>query len=421
MVKCKIPRKVSNVTICVQLENGKREIGVFSATVTIEKILDNLGIEFNTETAIIIFMHKEIYSKEFETTTIKSLGLTNGKALFRLLQRDPKKFQEQAHVYNISQKPKIPKIEECDETKPKRAPLVDPKNKALNPLSIIKSEKQKPETSQEAKSEECKTKETYQKVLNDGSNKLIQKIDETLMEIDGNVESCSLPTEELIEEPKVEYLGDRDAILFNQTGAKTIQQADIPDDFFELTRNDAKALLRDVKKMQSTLEETPLLTEAQRELEKNKGRLHRLYKYQETIIRIQFPNQLILQGRFRPLENIQAVKDFVRKYLENPESDFTLYTAPPRCNLSPKKNLIDQDLVPSAIIHYSGSSDLRLDIKSKLTDPAAASIQALKIRLKTTRNDTEMTVDVAQPPETPIPEQMPEMEGTNARPLPKKD
>lgn len=129
-------------------------------------------------------------------------------------------------------------------------------------------------------------------------------------------------------------LGERGALLFNQAGARAIHQADIPDNFFELTMNDAKSLLRDVKKMQYTLEDAPLLTAAQRELERDKARLSRLHKYQQAIIRIQFPSQLVLQGHFSPLENVQAIKDFVKTYLEHPESDFTLceYTISTSCS-----------------------------------------------------------------------------------------
>lgn len=76
--------------------------------------------------------------------------------------------------------------------------------------------------------------------------------------------------------------------------------------------------------MQSKLEDSPLLTSAQRELAKDKQKLNRLHKYQKAIIRIQFPNALVLQGLFNPIETVQTVKDFVKSYLENPETDFSL-------------------------------------------------------------------------------------------------
>jgi tether containing UBX domain for GLUT4 len=119
-------------------------------------------------------------------------------------------------------------------------------------------------------------------------------------------------------------LGERNALLFDQAEAKNMDQDYIPDDFFELTVNDAKVLLRDMKKMRSMLEDSPLLTAAQRELEIDKAKLNTLHKYQQAVIRIQFPNQLVLQGLFGPLETVQAIKDFIKPYLEYPENDFVL-------------------------------------------------------------------------------------------------
>lgn len=140
---------------------------------------------------------------------MKSLGLGNGKALFRLLQRNPEQLKEQAHVYNIPSKPKVPKTEESADSRTKRVPIVDSKSKVSDPLSVLKSEKPKRETSCEReKQKEChsKTEETEQIALNDNSNKAVQKKNETPMEVDGNVESCSATSEEIAEEPKVEYV-----------------------------------------------------------------------------------------------------------------------------------------------------------------------------------------------------------------------
>lgn len=112
--------------------------------------------------------------------------------------------------------------------------------------------------------------------------------------------------------------------MFNQAGAKALPREDLPDNFFDLTVEDAKALIRDAKRQREELEEAPLATGAQRELESNKSTLNKLHKYRRAVIRIQFPNQMVLQGLFGPLETIETIKDFVREYLSNPESEFVL-------------------------------------------------------------------------------------------------
>lgn len=60
MVKCKNPRKVTNVTICVQMENGSRVTGEYPTNVNIAKILTDLKVDCNTESAVIIFTQREV-------------------------------------------------------------------------------------------------------------------------------------------------------------------------------------------------------------------------------------------------------------------------------------------------------------------------------------------------------------------------
>lgn len=112
--------------------------------------------------------------------------------------------------------------------------------------------------------------------------------------------------------------------MFNQAGAQAVSHEDLPDNFFDLTVDDAKTLLRDAKRQREDIEGAPLTTNAQRQLERNRATLNKLHKYRRTILRIQFPNQMVLQGIFGPLETVQLVKDFVKDYLANPEEDFTL-------------------------------------------------------------------------------------------------
>ena len=112
--------------------------------------------------------------------------------------------------------------------------------------------------------------------------------------------------------------------MFNQAGTQALPREELPDSFFDLDLQDAKTLLRDAKRRREQLEEAPLLTEAQRQLDQNKHILDRLVKYRRAVIRIQFPDQFVLQGLFEPLETIKAIKDFIKSYLENPDCEFTI-------------------------------------------------------------------------------------------------
>lgn len=59
---------------------------------------------------------------------------------------------------------------------------------------------------------------------------------------------------------------------------------------------------------------------------------------------------------------------------------FCVDKTPPRYDLNAEKNLVDEGLVPSAKLYYAGSSDLKPEVKSKLTDPSAATYAAEKTR-----------------------------------------
>ncbi|KAG8042514.1 hypothetical protein G9C98_005148 [Cotesia typhae] len=198
--------------------------------------------------------------------------------------------------------------------------------------------------------------------------------------------------ETIVNEP-IDFLGERNALVFNQVGAQAVSHEDLPDNFFDLTVDDAKTLLRDAKRQREDIEGAPLTTNAQRQLERNRATLNKLHKYRRTILRIQFPNQMVLQGIFGPLETVQLVKDFVKDYLANPEEDFTLYCTPPKKNLTPQSRLIDENLVPSAIIYYSGSSKLKADLNTKLVDPKIASVHAIKSRIAMTRDEPNNSGD----------------------------
>lgn len=96
------------------------------------------------------------------------------------------------------------------------------------------------------------------------------------------------------------------------------------DSFFDLTVNDIKVLLRDLKTQSQELENAPLMTSKMRELEHDNQTMLKLNRYRTTVIRIQFSNRLVLQGIFLPSDTIQQVVDFVRGFLNDPNLDFHL-------------------------------------------------------------------------------------------------
>ena len=273
------------------------------------------------------------------------------------MHRDPEKLKEQAHVY-VPSTPKVPKTECNEDEKPRPSPIVDPfKRKFVDPIAIIKAENKgctKNQDDMETEKESKITNVNTFKVEKELCSSNLIKEEETPMEVDNKNEmETNQNAKEIIKrEQKDEYvsspnnriffncnvcmdpflnnffkilqLGKREELLFNLADVKSVPQDDIPDNYYEPTEKDLKILLRDAKEKQAKLENFPLLTTAQRRLEESRDKLYRLRKYKQSIIRIRFPNQFVLQALFAPVENVQTVKDFIKTYLEQPDSDFTL-------------------------------------------------------------------------------------------------
>ncbi|KAJ3204713.1 Tether containing UBX domain for GLUT4 [Dinochytrium kinnereticum] len=106
------------------------------------------------------------------------------------------------------------------------------------------------------------------------------------------------------------------------------QNIELPDSFFELTAAEVKAMIAASKSRAKLFEDTPLMTQKMRDREEKLRRS----KYPKTMIRVKFPDRLILQATFLSDETIGDLYEVVRNYLHGSRA-FTLYTTPPLHNL----------------------------------------------------------------------------------------
>ncbi|XP_033313173.1 tether containing UBX domain for GLUT4 isoform X2 [Bombus bifarius] len=342
MVPCTKIRSVSNVTIGIQLENGERLMSEFTSNVTLAEILKHVNFNEDLEKIILIYMHREISGVEaLKNTTLKSLGLVNGKAVLRLIQKRPQSIDtnetSECMTSTGKQTQKLGELKTCSQNEERKIMKREYEN------NIIPSTSTDNYTGNQILLQPCNKHET-----DDLNN--------------------------------IEFLGERNALVFDQTTIQRNFRDELPDDFYDLTVDDAKILLRDAKRYRKELEEAPLLTNIQRQSNQEKRILNQLNKYHYTIIRIQFPDQFVLQGLFQPMETVQAIKDFIKCYLIDANSDFIIFTTPPKRNLNPNSRLVNENLVPCAIVYYSGSSALKLDVKEKFTDPKKVELQVANVR-----------------------------------------
>ncbi|KAJ8793089.1 hypothetical protein J1605_003766 [Eschrichtius robustus] len=121
---------------------------------------------------------------------------------------------------------------------------------------------------------------------------------------------------------------DRDPVVCHPDLEVLLQAwpAELPDEFFEVTVDDVRRRLAQLKSERKRLEEAPLVTKAFRDAQMKE----KLQRYPKVVLRVLFPDRYILQGFFRPSETVGDLRDFVRSHLGNPKLPFYLFIAPPK-------------------------------------------------------------------------------------------
>lgn len=113
-------RSETEIILALNLEDGKRLVGNFIPNDTLLSVLkrlypDCLSAEKNP---VVIFMRQEIYGTQLEMATLRSLGITGGRAMLRLIDKAPEELKVQANVATplphkpVEEKPYVRKIKE---------------------------------------------------------------------------------------------------------------------------------------------------------------------------------------------------------------------------------------------------------------------------------------------------------------------
>lgn len=148
---------------------------------------------------------------------------------------------------------------------------------------------------------------------------------------------------------------------------------DLPDEFFEVTVDDVRKRFAQLKSERKSLEEAPLMTKALKEAQMKE----KMERYPKVVLRIQFPDRHVLQGFFRPLETVAAVRQFVRSHLEDPQLSFYLFITPPKTILKdPSVTLFQADLFPGAIVYFGSDAKTDIYLKKELLDASVSALQA---------------------------------------------
>lgn len=366
-------RVVSSVVVCVQLSDGSREQGDFSPNDTVWQVVHKLCESQVTgyESPIIVYMRSEVIGQEqMRQTTLKSLGILEGRAMMRLIDKKPEELKTQANVYKPPEAKTKSRADDDDQPSTSRSAMAaggsggggggfaltsnmikNLKRTAPDENAVAESDVAKP--SGKAEPEKAPQPESAPKHdWGSGSGYSLAHQQQQRKQLENN-EGEENPGRA---PPVVNVLGPRQAVLFSLDETKK-QADDLPDSFFDLTVNDLKMVLRDLKRTSSGDDDAPLLTAKLRELERQKTMLAKLNQYKDCVLRIQFPDRFVLQGIFKPHEPLAKVEDFVREFLAQPGEQFHLFTIPPKKVLPSSETLLELNFVPNAIVHFGFLKD----------------------------------------------------------------
>lgn len=377
----------STSTVALQLESGERLVKEFSSSSSVWDVLchwdtnqDSMhqGKILNStpeehKSPVCIYMTQEIKGeKALQNATLHALGLTGKRAIIRLIHRQ---LEEQTLTAKNT------------ETASEEEPKVE--NKIVDPVSQLETVN-KPvvmsaTSSSEGKNQFGLSTETQKDVaMDDGiSSKMRSKASDASVQ-EGAKEpkrarmsppkplfsdfkfpeetaGMDLYQREQADSSRREFLAtscDRHPIVFSEEYASspTLNEGDqLPDSFFEVTVDDIRVMLRDLKNERNQADTAPLMTRAMREVRDEAE----MYKYDTVVVRVKFPDRLILQAFFRPMEKVSAVAEFVKSHLEDSNVKFYLYTTPPRKILDQRNStLFENKLYPASVIHF-GSQEKR--------------------------------------------------------------
>lgn len=177
---------------------------------------------------------------------------------------------------------------------------------------------------------------------------------------------------------------DRQMRVFFSIPESVAARIEIPDSFFNLSSEEVK---REAQIRKKRIEESKLLIpKSYREKQAKAARK----RYNRTIIRIQFPDGVVLQGVFLPSELTSALYEFTSSALKEPSLEFELLhpvlikrrVIPHSPGIGEKAITLDEeDLVPAALIKFrpietdsvvfTGLRNELLEISEPLTNESA--------------------------------------------------
>jgi len=361
-------------SVCLQTPSGERLVETFPSSSTLGDVVSKwrakLGEPAPGEEPVVVYMRREVVGQEeLNTTTLKTLGLTQGKGLFRFFYKQPSVLKSQANVYDIKIDKPSPPPEE------RHIPMrLEPEPVKVDPLPAEQIDENA--TPDNARDNAAVTaKDVDEPVASTSGSQHVAKPTITSTNVESKADTPTPQPDSTQPSPEavINPVGPHGAIVFSAM-EESAKYQELDDDFFNLSIDEVKSLYKGLKQEVKQLSEGGMLmTKEMREAEKEGEKLSLLSKYKTGILRIQFPDRHVVQGQFPPQTTIAEVITWLSPLLSSPTTPCELYTAPPRTTLPPTSTLLDLSLYPAALVHFSSLVTVAGPVQY-LTDTALASL-----------------------------------------------
>ncbi|NXD84154.1 ASPC1 protein, partial [Halcyon senegalensis] len=353
----------NTVRIALQLDDGSRLQDTFLCQQTLWELLNHFAktrefMEQHGEfSPVCIYMRDEVSGKDaLEKTTLKSLGLTGGSAIIRIvMKKHSSSGQEEAAGATVQCTELTVRPGSSEGAVDVPLPQAHTFPKDLDHGDVAPSlnsgtDKQDSIRESRASLEEPSTEpESTQFVPFSGDGQHLGDSSVAAPSLGLDMPSSKLPTtfsspggpskpkksknsQELQKEQ--EQFVEREPLVCHLDLLEPLPAAleDLPDEFFEVTVDDVRKRLAQLQSERRVpflvaadiaskrLEEAPLMTKSLREAQLKE----KLERYPKVVLRVHFPDRHVLQGFFRPSETVGILRDFVRSHLADADLPFYL-------------------------------------------------------------------------------------------------
>lgn len=374
MSEAKNKRVEQDVVVCLQLDDGTRLNGSYKSSKTLHEIITELCPEKSHDNPVVIYMRSEVFGDALKTESLKTLGVSGGRVLLRLINSDPESLKTQANISGPL--PQKPKLEESVESKSSKTLDQGQGPSGAFQLKSVNQLKEK-------KEEKMEIEEIPVDPIEEEAQVEVKSTQEEVKEPDPIIEQQpEIP-------PVINILDNRGTIIFSLDSIQTTS-IDLPDSFFELTEADVRLLYRELRQQVDENENAPLMTSELRKLEENKKILNQLATYKNCAIRIQLPNRYVIQTKFSTVDTIGAVMDFVKEFLAKPDMKFYLFLTPPKVILDKDLTLVESKCVPSALLHFGTEESFSDILKPEIYEKLSSGSGASRVLLSANKFEEEM-------------------------------